>query len=154
MKTVTAIARQYKVSPDTVRHYTKLGLLYPMRSEENGYRYFGTADENRLSFVISAKKLGFTLKEIQNILSTADTGDTPCPLVKDLINQRLVKTKREMAEAQSLVARLEIACEEWSDLPDRIPSGTSICHLIETWQNHCIVAGSDNASEEESNETT
>ena len=144
MKTVTAIARQYKVSPDTVRHYTKLGLLYPLRSEENGYRYF----------VISAKKLGFTLKEIQNILSTAEAGDTPCPLVRDLINQRLVEIKKEMTEAQSLVARLEIACEEWSDLPDRVPSGSSICHLIETWQNHCIVVSSDNASEEESNEKT
>ncbi|GAB5450263.1 MAG: MerR family DNA-binding protein [Halioglobus sp.] len=154
MKTVTAIARQYKVSPDTVRHYTKLGLLYPLRSEENGYRYFGAADENRLSFVLSAKKLGFTLKQIQNILNTADAGDTPCPLVRDLINQRLVEVKKEMAEAQLLVARLEIACEEWSDLPDRMPSGSSICHLIETWKNHYIAAGSDSASEDESNERT
>ncbi len=154
MKTVTAIARQYKVSPDTIRHYTKLGLLYPLRSEENGYRYFGTADENRLSFVLSAKKLGFTLKQIEKILRTADAGDTPCPLVRDLINQRLVEVKKEITEAQLLVARLELACEEWSDLPNRMPSGSSICHLIETWNSHYIAAGSDSASETESNERT
>lgn len=53
MKTVSAIARQYKVSPDTVRHYAKLGLLAPLRCKENGYRYFGAADENRLCFVTS-----------------------------------------------------------------------------------------------------
>ena len=75
MNTVIAIARQYNVSPDTVRHYTKLGLLSPFRSEANGYRYFGTADENRLCFVLSAKKPGFTLKIIREILSTADASE-------------------------------------------------------------------------------
>jgi DNA-binding transcriptional MerR regulator len=148
MKTVTAIARQYKVSPDTVRHYARLGLLSPLRSEENGYRYFGTADENRLCFVLPAKKLGFTLKQIHEILGTADSGDTPCPLVRDLIKQRLIEIRKEMAKAQLLVARLETVCEEWSELPDRMPSETSICHLIETWQNHYVAARHDDASEE------
>ena len=148
MKTVPTVARQYPVSPDNVRHYAKLGLLSPLRSEENGYRYFGAADESRLFFVLSAKKLGFTLKQIREILSTADAGDTPCPLVRDLINHRLVEIRKEMAKAQLLVARLETACEEWSDLPDRMPSGTSICHLIKTWQNHYVAASRDEPSEE------
>tara|TARA_R110002072_G_scaffold77138_3_gene180291 strand:+ start:3280 stop:3726 length:447 start_codon:yes stop_codon:yes gene_type:complete len=148
MKTVSAIARQYKVSPDTVRHYAKLGLLAPLRSEENGYRYFGKADENRLCFVLSAKKLGFTLKQIREILGTADAGDTPCPLVRDLINRRLAEVRKEMAEAQVLVDRLEAACEEWSELPDRVPSGTSICHLIETWQTHDLAVSCSTNREE------
>lgn len=148
MKTVTAIARQYKVSPDTVRLYTKLGLLSPLRGEENGYRYFGAADENRLGFVLSAKKLGFTLKQIQEILSTADAGGTACPMVRDLIHQRLEEIRKEMAEAQSLVARLESACDEWRELPDRMPSGDSICHLIETWQTHHVAASRRDDPEE------
>ncbi len=98
--------------------------------------------------MLSAKKLGFTLKQIREILSTADAGDSPCPLVRDLINHRLVEIRKEMAEAQLLVARLETACDEWSDLPDRMPSGTSICHLIETWQNHFVAASRDEQSQE------
>lgn len=136
------------VSPDTVRHYARLGLLAPLRSKENGYRYFGLADEKRLSFVLSAKRLGFTLKQIREILSTAEAGDTPCPLVRDLINERLVAIRKEMAEAQSLVGRLEAACDEWSELPNRMPSGHSICHLIETWQSHDVTASHNQKSEE------
>ena len=134
MRTVTAVARQYGVSPDAVRHYTKLGLLRPLRSEINGYRYFDVAQENKLAFILSAKKLGFSLKEIGQILHTAEQGDTPCPLVRELIQKRLSEIREEVAESQRLVSRLEVACDKWRELPDRMPSGDSICHLIETWQ--------------------
>lgn len=134
MKTITAVARGFGVSPDAVRHYIKLGLLTPLRSELNGYRYFDVAQENKLGFILSAKKLGFSLKEIGQILHTAEDGDTPCPLVRELIQRRLGEIREEIAESQRLVSRLEVAFERWRDLPDRMPSGDSICHLIETWQ--------------------
>jgi DNA-binding transcriptional MerR regulator len=134
MRTVTVVARHYGVSPDAVRHYTKLGLLNPLRSEINGYRYFDIAEANKLGFILSAKKLGFSLKEIGQILVTADHGDTPCPLVRELIQRRLGEIREEIAESQRLANRLELACDRWRELPDRMPSGDSICHLIETWQ--------------------
>ena len=136
MKTITAVARGFGVSPDAVRHYIKLGLLNPLRSELNGYRYFDVAEVNRLGFILSAKKLGFSLKDIGQILHTAEQGDTPCPLVRELIQKKLGEIKEEIAESQRLASRLEVACEKWSELPDRMPSGDSICHLIETWQTN------------------
>lgn len=153
MKTVIAVARQYEVSPDAVRHYTKMGLLNPLRSEDNGYRYFSVAEENKLAFILSAKKLGFSLKEIGQILHTAEHGDTPCPLVRELIQRRLSEVKEEIAESERLASRLEYACEKWRDLPDRMPSGDSICHLIETWQAYTPDPNSDNTKRDEKHET-
>lgn len=152
MRTVTAVARHYGVSPDAVRHYTKLGLLKPLRSELNGYRYFDVAEANKLGFILSAKKLGFSLKEIGQILHTVEHGDTPCPLVRELIQRRLGEIREEIAESQRLANRLELACDKWRDLPDRMPSGHSICHLIETWQAYVTDPEIDTPNPEERDE--
>lgn len=152
MRTVTAVARHYGVSPDSVRHYTKLGLLKPLRSEMNGYRYFDTTEKNKLGFILSAKKLGFSLKEIGQILHTAGHGDTPCPLVRELIQRRLGEIREEIAESQRLANRLEVACDKWRELPDRMPSGDSICHLIETWQAYVTNPNPDSTGSEERHE--
>ena len=135
MKTVTEIARRFNVSADTIRHYTKLGLLSPERDTVNGYRRYGVQQERRLRFLLSAKRLGFSLKDIREILDMATSGDTPCPLVRKLIDQRLEAIREEMQDAQKLMARMESASSGWRDLPDRAPSGESICHLIETWDS-------------------
>lgn len=135
MKTVTEIARRFNVSADTIRHYTKLGLLSPDRDGTNGYRYYGHKDEGRLRFLLSAKKLGFTLKDIRQILDMATSGDTACPLVRELIDQRLTAVREEMMNAQALLIRMENASKSWGQLPDCMPTGESICHLIETWDS-------------------
>jgi len=133
MKTVTEFARRFNVSADTIRHYTKLGLLSPERDTVNGYRRYGIEQERRLRFLLSAKRLGFSLKDIRAILDMAASGDTPCPLVRKLIDQRLETIREEMRDAQKLMSRMESASSDWSNLPDCAPSGESICHLIETW---------------------
>ncbi len=135
MKTVTEIARRFNVSADSIRHYTKLGLLSPKRDTANGYRRYGIEQERRLRFLLSAKRLGFSLKDIQKILDMAASGDTPCPLVRKLIDQRLGAIREEMRDAQKLMSRMESASSDWCGLPDRTPSGESICHLIETWDS-------------------
>lgn len=135
MKTVTEIARRFSVSADTIRHYTKLGLLSPQRDTANGYRRYGIQQERRLRFLLSAKRLGFSLKDIREILDMAASGDTTCPIVRKLIDQRLEAIGEEMRDAQKLMERMESASSDWRDLPDRAPSGESICHLIETWSS-------------------
>jgi len=135
MRTVTEIARRFNVSADTIRHYTKLGLLSPDRDGANGYRRYGRKEETRLRFLLSAKRLGFSLKNIREILDMAETGNTPCPLVRQLIDQRLAAVREEMMDAQTLLTRMESASNSWRQLSDRSPSGESICYLIETWDS-------------------
>lgn len=146
MKTVTEIARRFNVSADTIRHYSKLGLLSPDRDEVNGYRRYGRKDEERLRFLLSAKRLGFSLKDIREILDMAASGDTPCPLVRQLIDQRLAVVREEMMDAQALLTRMESASTSWNQLPDRSPSGESICHLIETWDSPNVFYENSNSS--------
>ncbi|MCS2610853.1 MerR family transcriptional regulator [Halomonas dongshanensis] len=129
---VIDIARQAGVTAETVRHYAREGLLRPERDPGNGYQRFSQQDLNRLAFIQRARKLGFSVHEIGDILAHADHGDSPCPLVRDLLAQRLPQIQRQIIELTALAARMEQALASWRHMPDGTPNGHSLCRLIES----------------------
>ncbi len=131
MFTVSELATRAGVTPDTVRHYVQIGLLQPRRNPDNGYKLFEPADVHRLHFVRQAKNLGFTLSEIREILGHAKKGESPCPRVREIIHYRIAKNRRHLDDLMALQKRMEVALDSWNAMPDGIPSGNSVCHLIE-----------------------
>jgi len=64
-------------------------------------------------------------------LNHADKKKSPCPTVRRLIEHRLNETEQRFAETQQLRERMQQAAIEWSQKPDKVPTGDMICHLIE-----------------------
>lgn len=130
---VSELAKHGGVTAETVRHYTREGLLSPKRHPENGYQLFSSTDLERLHFIQRARKLGFSVAEIRDILSHADHGDSPCPLVRDLLASRLPQIRARIAELEALAQRMEQALVSWQHMPDGTPDGHSLCRLIESF---------------------
>ncbi|MBF8222623.1 MerR family transcriptional regulator [Halomonas sp. 328] len=130
---VIELARAAEVTGETVRHYTREGLLHPSRDPDNGYQRYGTRDLERLRFIQRARTLGFSIAEIRDILAHADQGDSPCPLVRDLLASRLPEIHARIQELQALAARMEQALAAWAEMPDGTPDGHSLCRLIESF---------------------
>ncbi|KXS39747.1 MAG: MerR family transcriptional regulator [Halomonadaceae bacterium T82-2] len=130
---VGELAKTANVTAETVRHYTREGLLSPVRDPDNGYQIYDQADLNRLRFIQRARTLGFSLREIGEILDHADHGDSPCPMVRDLLAARLPEIKQRIIELERLAERMENALANWSGMPDGAPDGHTICRLIEHW---------------------
>lgn len=130
---VGELAKRADVTAETVRHYTREGLLSPRRHPENGYQLFANNDLERLNFIQRARKLGFSVAEVRDILAHADQGDSPCPLVRDLLAQRLPQIRARIAELEALAQRMEQALESWQEMPDGTPDGHSLCRLIESF---------------------
>ncbi|GAA0575301.1 MerR family DNA-binding protein [Halomonas salifodinae] len=130
---VIELARAAGVSGETVRHYTREGLLHPSRDPDNGYQRYGPRDLERLRFIQRARTLGFSVAEIRDILAHADQGDSPCPLVRDLLASRLPEIHARIAELQALAKRMEQALSTWEAMPDGTPDGHSLCRLIESF---------------------
>jgi DNA-binding transcriptional MerR regulator len=130
---VSKLATKLKVSPDTVRYYTRVGIIKPKRNRNNGFKEYDEQDQRRLRFVITARQLGFTVEDIKQILGESDKGSSPCPLVRRIIDQRLFETRQRFEETLALRSRMEEAARQWGDLPDREPTGHMICHLIENF---------------------
>lgn len=76
------LAKKAKVNVQTVRYYERRGLLPEPPRRESGYRQYSLADLARLKFIRHAKELGFSLKEIEELLSLRVDPNTTCADVK------------------------------------------------------------------------
>jgi len=66
--TIGKLARLGGVNIQTVRYYERYGLIYPSLKTPSGYRLYGEEELKRLRFIRRAKELGFTLREIKELL--------------------------------------------------------------------------------------
>ena len=134
MLTVTELAKQSGAPAHVVRYYTRIGLIEPASQRENGYRLFKPDEVGRLRFIRLAKHLGFTLSEISKITQHADNGQSPCPDVRQIIKERIVENRKKIDDMLKLQERMEEALDLWKEMPDGVPEGQHVCHLIETFQ--------------------
>ena len=72
---IGALARHFGINAKTIRYYEAIGLLPGARRTESGYRVYGTADVERLGFILRAKVLGLSLEEIRGVLSVPADGE-------------------------------------------------------------------------------
>jgi MerR family mercuric resistance operon transcriptional regulator len=76
--TIGQLAKKTEVNVETVRFYERRGLMPKPLRRESGYRQYSDTDIARLRFIRRAKELGFSLKEILELLSLRVDPDTTC----------------------------------------------------------------------------
>jgi len=133
MYTVTELANRGGTTPHAVRYYTRMGLLRPERNPENGYRLYTHSEVDWLRFIRQAKRLGYTLHEIREIMHHSEQKQSPCPQVREMLMLRIEENRRQLEELTALQTRMEQALKRWTDMPDGVPDGHSVCHLIESF---------------------
>ncbi|REJ76286.1 MAG: MerR family transcriptional regulator [Acidobacteria bacterium] len=135
MLTTSVLAKEADVPVYTVRHYTRIGLITPLRRHTNGYKVFKDSDISTIRFIRNARSLGFTLKEIGHILDMAKLGLTPCPTVREIVLRRITENRAKIETLRRLQEKMEEAKSAWTKMPDSVPNGDSVCHLIEAFDD-------------------
>jgi MerR family copper efflux transcriptional regulator len=108
---IGAIAKRAGVGIDTVRYYERTGLLDPKQRLTSGYRRYSDAEVARLRFIRRAQALGFSLKEIQELLALSTRRDVA--RVKRAAESKLQLIEARIAELQRVrdgLATLVAAC--------------------------------------------
>lgn len=108
---IGAIAKRAGVGIDTVRYYERAGLLDPRQRLESGYRRYSEEEVTRLRFIRRAQALGFSLKEIQELLELSSRRDVA--RVKRTAETKLQDINARIAELQRMrdgLAKLVHAC--------------------------------------------
>lgn len=67
---ISALSVAYGLTPEAIRFYEEKGLLTPERSGAGGFRRFSLNDVQRIGFIKSYQRQGFSLEEINHILSS------------------------------------------------------------------------------------
>jgi MerR family copper efflux transcriptional regulator len=72
---IGTLAKRTGVGIDTVRYYERNGLIAPQARLASGYRRYGELEISRLRFIRRAQALGFTLKEVRELLALSAKRD-------------------------------------------------------------------------------
>jgi MerR family transcriptional regulator, copper efflux regulator len=100
--TIGRVANAAGVSIDTIRFYERQRLLAAPRRSFSGYRNYSEDVLDRLRFIGDAKRLGFTLKEIRELLSLGVKSTAECGPVTRKAEAKLAEMNEEIARLQSL----------------------------------------------------
>lgn len=94
--TIGALARSADVSVQTVRYYERRGLLGAPRRRASGYREYDRTSLDRLRFIRRAQQLGFTLREIGDLLALRLDPDTTAADVKARAAEKIDDIDRKL----------------------------------------------------------
>ena len=100
------LARRFDVSLRALRFYESRGLLNPSR--EGLHRRYGRKDADRLTVILKAKKLGFTLAEIREMIAggSDEASRHALKLSRKKCLEQIAVFERKLAETEEALAEL------------------------------------------------
>ncbi|MBK5257472.1 MAG: MerR family DNA-binding transcriptional regulator [Vicinamibacteria bacterium] len=125
------LARRAGVSPDTLRHYERVGVLAKPARSANNYRIYPEAALDRVLLIRRALGFGFSLVELAVVLRERDRGGLPCRKVRALAALKLASTETRLAELTNLRDDLRLLLENWDRQLDAAPPGKQV-HLLDS----------------------
>ena len=117
------VARRAGISPDTLRHYERHGLIPKPKRTAAGYRMFSPDVIERVRLIRSALSVGFTIRELSRILGIRDRGGVPCAEVRSLAAYKLDHLEKRIAEMQDLRVKLRSLIKTWDGMLSEVPAG-------------------------------
>lgn len=106
--TIGKAAREAGVSVETIRFYERKGLVeQPPKPAFGGFRVYSEDTLHRVRFIRQAQELGFSLKEIDELLSLRADPAIDCSDVRERAVTKLAEVKRKITELDRIRAALE-----------------------------------------------
>ncbi|MFQ5922567.1 MAG: heavy metal-responsive transcriptional regulator [Anaerolineales bacterium] len=129
---IGVVAERLGINPKTIRYYEEVGLIPEAPRSSAGYRLYGQTDFDRLSFILRARSLDFSLDDIGEILALREDSEAPCLYVTELVDKRISEIDAKIDGLNQLRSELEDIRKEAQSLPrEDILRKDCICHLIE-----------------------
>jgi MerR family mercuric resistance operon transcriptional regulator len=100
--TIGQVARQAGIGIETVRFYERQGLLAAPARKESGYRQYEEDVIARLRFIKRAKELGFSLKEIKEMLALRVDPETTCAEVRNRAQVKIADVEEKIRTLQGI----------------------------------------------------
>jgi Hg(II)-responsive transcriptional regulator len=129
--TIGQVAGAAAVNIQTVRYYERRGLLAAPRRTASGYRQYAEDAVSRLRFIKHAQELGFSLKEVQELLGLRVRHRAACDAVERKTREKIEIVQQKVADLQRMqhtLKRLAAACAA------RRP--TDDCPILEALEDH------------------
>src|SRR5262249_22790618 len=124
------LARLTGISPDTLRHYERLGLLPPPERSAGNYRLYGSHAVERLKLIRNGLAMGVTLADMSRLLKARDGGGAPGGEARRLARETLGRVDRQIGELVRYRDELSEVLAEWDRKLRRASRSRSRARLL------------------------
>lgn len=116
MKTmmIGKVAKSAGIGVETIRFYERRGLIKAPPRNKSGYRQYPDSIIQRLHFIRRAKELGFSLKEIKELLELQTDPKSTCGDIMRHTEQKLTDINQRIDDLNKIRNALEILLEACS----------------------------------------
>jgi len=108
------------ISTKMIRHYESVGLLPAASRTFAGYRQYSEKDIHTLSFIRHSRDLGFSIKQIEELLSLWQDAHRPSSKVKELATAHMEALNQKIQSLTSIKSELQklAHCCQGNDRPE------------------------------------
>jgi len=100
--TISQLARKSSVNLETIRYYERRGLIPKPPRNASGYRQYSQEDIARTKFIKRAQMLGFSLREILEILSLRMEPGKTCGDMKARVEAKIEDVEQKIADLRQM----------------------------------------------------
>ena len=126
--TIGRLASAADINVETIRYYQRTGLIKEPKKPASGFRIYSKESLTQLKFIKRAQRLGFTLKEISELL---ELGQGHCSDVKHKAEEKreiIVQQIKDLQALQDTLEQLIRSCKSGSSEQN--------CPIVETLSNN------------------
>ena len=106
---IGTVGRRVGLSVDAIRFYERNALLPPPPRTQGGFRQYGESDVETLGFIGRVQNLGFTLREVRELLELRRSRLQPCAPVRRRLEEKLADVQRKVSDLRKLEHELRLA---------------------------------------------
>lgn len=100
------VSKRSEVNSKMIRRYEELGIIPKAGRNDSGYRQYSDNDVHVLRFVKRARELGFSMKDIKQLVSLWRNRSRPSSQVKNIASKHVSELEKKLFEIQSMLSTL------------------------------------------------
>jgi DNA-binding transcriptional MerR regulator len=128
--TIGTLAKSAGVGVETIRFYERKGLLRQPAKSDSGFRNYDFAEAARIRFVKRAQELGFTLREVKELLDLQTTERITGSQIKARADAKRLEIKKKITDLR----KMEKSLERLSMICGHGPQAIRECRIFECFE--------------------
>jgi len=96
------VAREAGVNIQTLRYYERRGLLQAPKRSEGGHRQYPAESVRHVRFIKRAQDLGFTLKEVEELIALRQTRGRDRSQIRRLASAKLADVDQKLGRLRAM----------------------------------------------------
>lgn len=119
--TISKVAQLSGVGVETVRFYERQGLIEQPPKPDNGFRSYPPETVRRIRFIRRAKDIGFSLREIHELLGLYFDEQTSCREVRERAEVKIADMESKIADLNRMKSALQALVDECGNAQGECP---------------------------------